>query len=445
MGKILIVDDEGKMRALLGMALDSHGHKVEDAESGEHALDKIKSFVPDVVITDIRMEGMSGIDLLKKIKQDHSEIEVIVMTAYADSKSGIDAMRNGAMEYVAKPFEMDEMILLVKNALEKALLQDEINKLRNTAKSKYSLNSLSTRSAKMRKTIEMAKIVAKRDTTVLIRGESGTGKELIARGIHEESGRKFFLPINCGAIPENLLESELFGYEKGAFTGADKKKPGLFENAEDGTIFLDEIGDISPALQIKLLRVLQEKEFKRVGGANIISTKARVIAATNRNLEEAVSSSKFREDLFYRLNVFPISVPQLAERSEDIPELIKHFCQKYDHQAGMDENVIKLLIKYRWPGNIRELENCMESSIIMANNKQLEVSHLPEHIRHEKGEDKSSSIYIPEEGISLDQIEKSLILQALEKSKWNKTSAAKFLGISRRAIYSKMKTHGISE
>jgi DNA-binding NtrC family response regulator len=390
------------------------------------------------------MAGISGLELVKRVKAAYPRVECIVMTAYADAKSGIEAMRAGALEYVAKPFEMDEMLLKVKSAVEKGALREEIKALQQSAAQKTRLDGLIGGSDAIKKVIDQAKIVAKRDTTVLIRGRSGTGKEIVARGIHAESGRKEFVAVNCGALPETLLESELFGYEKGAFTGAASQKIGLFEKAAAGTIFLDEIGDISPNIQVKLLRVLQEREFTRVGGTQVIRTGARVIAATNRNLEDAVKAGHFREDLYYRLNVFPINVPSLAERLEDIPALVESFLLKFRHSAGVEDGVMRKLMEYPWPGNVRELENCIERGLIMANGAPIALSHLPENIRLNFTAGFSQAMRLPDEGISLDELEKSLVIQALEKAGGNKTRAAKLLGISRRAMYSKMSTHGIN-
>lgn len=444
MGKIIVVDDEEKLRTLLSQALNIDGHTVSEAASAEAALPLLDTFKPDVVVTDIRMKAMDGIELLKHVKQNLPSIEVVVMTAYAEVKTGVEAMRHGAFEYVAKPFEMDEMLILVKNALEKRNLCQTVTELRAAAKHRYTLDTISSKSKSMQELIRQARIVACRDTTVLIRGKSGTGKELVARGIHAESKRKIFLPVHCGAIPETLLESELFGHEKGAFTGAHMQKIGLFERAGNGTIFLDEIGDISLVLQVKLLRILQEREFTRVGGTEVLATEARVIAATNRNLEEAVASGDFREDLYYRLNVFPLFVPSLTQRIEDIPDLVDHFCRKYGHTAGIDDSVLTVLMEYAWPGNVRELENCIERAIIMADGKRVNMANLPQHIRENRSLRSPALFHIPKDGISLDEVEKKLILQALELAKGNKTDAAQLLGISRRAIYSKMKTHNIS-
>jgi DNA-binding NtrC family response regulator len=396
-----------------------------------------------VLVTDVRMPGMSGLELVKKAKAGRPGLECIVMTAYADSGTGVEAMRIGALEYVAKPFEMDEMVLLIRSALEKGRLREEVAELRVRESGRSRLDRIIGESKPMQDVIRQARMVAKRETTVLVRGKSGTGKELIARGIHAESGRETFVAVNCGAIPENLLEAELFGHEKGSFTGAHAQKIGLFERAGNGTVFLDEIGDVSPAMQVKLLRVLQEREFTRVGGTRVVRTQARVIAATHRNLEEEVKKGGFREDLYFRLNVFPIFVPSLAERMEDVPPLAEAFLKRFGHEAGLAEGVMSRLLEYSWPGNVRELENCLERAAIIAAGKPLEAAHLPEHIRQKRLLERPSAFRLPETGISLDELEKSLLLQALEMTNGNKTRAAGLLGITRRALYSKMHTHGI--
>jgi transcriptional regulator with PAS, ATPase and Fis domain len=335
------------------------------------------------------------------------------------------------------------MVLLIRSALEKGRLRDEVAELRVRETGRYHLDRIIGDSKPMQEVIRQARMVAKRDTIVLVRGKSGTGKELIARGIHAESGRDPFVAVNCGAIPETLLESELFGHEKGAFTGAHAQKTGYFERAGTGTIFLDEIGDVTAAMQVKLLRVLQEREFTRVGGSRVIRTQARVVAATHRNLEEEVKKGTFREDLYFRLNVFPIYVPSLVERIEDVPAMTDAFLLRFGHAAGLAEGVMSRLMEYSWPGNVRELENCMERAVIIASGKPLEVSHLPEHIRQKKVLETPSAFRLPETGLSLDDLEKSLLLQALEMTGGNKTKAAGLLGITRRALYSKMHTHGV--
>jgi len=444
MSRILIIDDEAKLRALLGMALSTENLETEEAGSAEEALEKLRkgdSF--DVIVTDIRMPGLSGLELTQKVKGAFGNPEVIVMTAYGDASTGVEAMRLGAFEYVLKPFEMDEMVILVKSALERRRLRLEVDDLRLRETGRYQLERLVGTAKTMQEVVRQAKMVARRDTTVLIRGRSGTGKELVARGIHSESGRNAFIAVNCGAVPENLLESELFGHEKGAFTGAASTKVGLFERAQDGTIFLDEIGDVTPAMQVKLLRILQEREFMRVGGTKTIQTNARVIAATHRNLEEEVQKGNFREDLYFRLNVFPIYVPSLSERMEDLPTLVDHFLHKFGHTGGLGDGVLTRLLEYAWPGNVRELENCLERAAIIAGQGKLELDALPEHIREKKVLERPSVFKLPPSGISLDELEKSCILQALDMTHGNKTRAAGLLGITRRALYSKMHTHNI--
>ncbi|MEO7424384.1 MAG: sigma-54 dependent transcriptional regulator [Fibrobacteria bacterium] len=444
MARILIVDDESKLRALLSMALGAEGMEVTEADSAEAALAALgRGDAYSLMVTDVRMPGMSGLDLVKRARQEHPALECIVMTAHADAGTGVEAMRNGAFEYVTKPFEMDEMVLLIRSALEKGRLRDEVSELRGLETGRYHLDRIIGASKPMQELIRQAKMVAKRDTIVLVRGKSGTGKELMARGIHAESGREIFLAVNCGAIPENLLESELFGHEKGAFTGAHAQKIGFFERAGAGTIFLDEIGDVTPGMQVKLLRVLQEREFMRVGGTRVVRTQARVIAATHRNLEEEVKKGVFREDLYFRLNVFPVYVPSLVERIDDIPAMVDAFMKRFGHSAGLADGVLSRLLEYSWPGNVRELENCVERAVIMAAGKPLDTGHLPEHIRQKKILEKPSAFRLPETGLSLDELEKSLLLQALDMTTGNKTKAAGLLGITRRALYSKMHTHGI--
>jgi len=382
------------------------------------------------------------LETAKKISQ---HTEVIMMTAYASAQTAVEAMRKGAFDYLIKPFEIDELKLKVTQILEKNRLAQENKDLKEQLREKFSLKNIIGQSEAMQKVYQMVEKVAPSDATVLIRGESGTGKELVAQAIHQNSQRKNepFIAVNCGALPESLLESELFGHEKGAFTGADKQKLGRFELASSGTMFLDEIGDITQPIQIKLLRVLQTKEIVRLGGQKTISIKARTIAATNRDLEEAMKTGAFREDLYYRINVFPIFIPPLRERKEDIPDLVAHFLKKNKAPAEkIDGAAIKLLMKYHWQGNVRELENVIERSLILAGNDVITPEVLPPHIRGEVETERSVSLEIPDDGLSIEDVERNLIHNALKKANGNKSNAAKLLGITRRRLYSMMERLG---
>ncbi len=440
-GEILIIDNEKRMCGVLKAALELDHHHVEVAYDGESGLEKFKRGDFDVVITDLKMPGKDGIAVLEEVKKLSPGTEVILMTAYATAQTAVEAMRKGAYDYLIKPFEMVEMKLKVKQILEKKQLAIENLDLKSKLRDKYSLRNIVGQSEAMQQVYRMVEKVAPRDATVLIRGESGTGKELIAQAIHQMSQRSAgpFVAVNCAALPETLLESELFGHEKGAFTGAEKQKRGRFELASGGTIFLDEIGDISPAIQAKLLRVLQNKEITRLGGEQPISVDVRTIAATNRNLEELMKQGLFREDLYYRLNVFPIVLPALRDRREDIPDLVMHFLIKYDQPANkIHPSAMKALMNYHWPGNVRELENIIERMIILAGDDPITPELLPPQIKGFLESPDSPIIDIPETGISIDAVEKQLIAQALKKSGGNKTRAAKLLGITRRRLYSMM-------
>jgi DNA-binding NtrC family response regulator len=446
MAKVLIVDDEAKIRVLLAIALSGEEHECTEADSAEAAISLLtKGDLPDVVISDIRMAQMDGIALLKKVKSSWPDIEVIIMTAHADARNGIEAMKSGALEYVIKPFEMDEMVLLVKTAFERKKLKQENADLRIAVQDKFSIENIIGKSSKMQEVYKQIKLAGQKDIVVLIRGRSGTGKELVARALHKESGRSNFTAINCSAIPANLLESELFGHEKGSFTGAYKTRQGLIEQAADGTLFLDEIGELTPDLQVKLLRVLQEKTFRPVGAQSDKICRARIITATHRNLEDAVQEKTFREDLYYRLNVFPIFLPTLSQKSEDIPSIIDHFINKYEGK-GIDNAAIEKLTAYNWPGNVRELENVVQRSILLAGDSIITTEHIPKYVADGADILAGTRLFkLPENGLSLDDVEKDLILQAISRADGNKTKAADLLGISRRAIYSKMKTHSIED
>jgi len=438
-GNILIIDNEKRMCGVLKAALELDQHHVEVAYDGDAGVQKFQKGEFDIVITDLKMPGKDGIAVLDFAKKASPDTEVILMTAYATAQTAVEAMRKGAYDYLIKPFEMVEMKLKVKQILEKKELARENIDLKGKLREKYSLDNIIGQSEVMVKVYQMVEKVAPRDATVLIRGESGTGKELIAQAIHQQSLRAnaAFIAVNCAALPETLLESELFGHEKGAFTGAEKQKRGRFELADGGTIFLDEIGDMSPATQVKLLRIMQSKELTRLGSEEMLHVDVRTVAATNRNLEALIKENIFREDLYYRLNVFPIYLPPLRERKEDIPDLVLHFLKK-NHQSGdkIDPHTMRALMNYHWPGNIRELENIIERMIIMSGDDPITVEFLPPQFQGVTQSSDSLSIEIPEAGLCIDEVEKELINKALKKTGGNKSHAAKLLGITRRKLYS---------
>ncbi|MCI0515763.1 sigma-54 dependent transcriptional regulator [candidate division KSB1 bacterium] len=436
-GNILVIDDERRMCLVLKAGLEVDGYQVEIAADGLEGLTKFRTGQFDVVLTDLKMPGMDGLALLEEIKKLSRATEVILMTAFATAQTAVEAMKKGAYDYVIKPFEMAEVKIKIRQIIEKKQLALENTQLKEKLDRRYSMANMIGASGPMQFVFQMVEKVAPSDATVLIRGESGTGKELIAQAVHQLSSRSRapFIAVNCGALPESLLESELFGHEKGAFTGADRRKLGRFELAGEGTIFLDEIGDISPATQVKLLRVLQSKEIVRLGGVETIKIQARTIAATNQNLEELLKNGKFREDLYYRINVFPIQLPPLRERKDDIPILIEYFLKKHGTNTNkIDKNALKLLMHYQWPGNVRELENIIERLLILVGDRGVTPQDLPPQIYIE--ESNSLALEIPEEGISLEDVEKGLIQKALAKAHGNKSRAAKLLGITRRRLYS---------
>ncbi len=433
------------MCQVLKAALEADGHQVSMAFDGQSALQECAHQQFDVVVCDLKMPGIDGLAVLKELKARQPEVEVILMTAYATAQTAVEAMKQGAYDYLIKPFETDELRLKVRHIVEKRQLVEENVALRQELRRSFELANVVGRSEGMEKVYRMVQKVAPTDATVFLRGESGTGKELIARAIHELSPRagKPFLAVSCGALPESLLESELFGYEKGAFTGAERRKAGLFEVAGDGTLFLDEIGDISPATQVKLLRVLQTREMVPLGGIRAISVKARVIAATNRNLEEALRAGTFREDLYYRLNVFPIVIPPLRERRDDIPDLVNHFLKKHGGpKAAIEPEALAALMRYNWPGNVRELENIVERAIIMAGGGVITRADLPAHVLYSAQGPFPTEV--PHEGLRLEEVERSLIVKALDKAGGNKTEAARLLGVTRRRLYSMMERLGLA-
>jgi two-component system, NtrC family, response regulator PilR len=444
MSKILIVDDEQSMRDFLAIMLTKEGHEIITAESGMSALKAIHTDIFDLVISDIKMPGMSGLELLQAVKELSSATIVIMITAFAAAETAVEAMKLGASDYIIKPFKIDELKLIIKDSLEKRDLQKENVLLKREIESKSGFNNFIGKSVPMQKIFTLIRQVADTTSTVLITGESGTGKELVAQAIHFNSARRKgpFITINCGALPETLLESELFGYMKGAFTGAATNKQGLFESAHGGSIFLDEISATSSSLQIKLLRVLQEREFMRVGGTSTIHVDTRIIAATNRELAFEVSKGTFREDLYYRLNVIPIRLPALRERKDDIPLLIDHFLKKYavpgKEPKKITPDALELCLNYQWAGNVRELENFVERIAILTPHELIYIADIPDSLKTPHVNGDLLSTEIPENGLDLEfileNIEKTFLAKALDKANGVKTDAAKFLKLSFRSF-----------
>ena len=459
MGKVLVVDDEQGMREFLTMLLEKQGHRVITAAEGEQALQLVAEQTPDLVISDLRMPNVDGIGLLAGIRKQYPELPVILVTAYASSDSTIQAMRLGADDYITKPFRIEEIRLVVEKALARRRTRQQDRASQTAILEEPQLSGIIGRSPKM---IELYKLISKiagLDSTVLITGESGTGKELVARTIHCASPRadRPFLAINCGGIPEDLLESELFGHVKGAFTGAVSHKVGLLEVAHGGTVLLDEIAEMSPGLQVKLLRFLQWRSFRRVGGTEDLGVDVRLIAATNKDLAKAIADRTFREDLFYRLNVIPIHVPPLRERKEDIPLLAHNLLTQFSlrqqkRPASISQEAMETLIGYAWPGNVRELENVIERAVALETTDQLTSAILPLLIRMEDdggGRPGRMTVALPPEGIELEatvsNVEKDLMLQALERSGWVQKRAAELLQISFRSFRHKAQKYGIKK
>lgn len=451
--QILIVDDEKIQREMLAGFLVKQGFGAMAAEDGPKALEKLKSGTFDLVVTDYRMPGMEGIELLKEIKRLNPETVVVIMTAYGTVGTAVTAMKEGAYDYLTKPIDLDELLLLIQRVEREVRLGRENRELKEQLKEKFKVDFIVSTSRQMEEALNLAGRVAQSQATVLILGESGTGKELIARAVHYSSPRadKPLVKVNCAALPENLLESELFGHEKGAFTGAVARRIGRFEQADHGSIFLDEIGDLSPSLQMKLLRVLQEKEFERLGSNQTIKSDVRVIAATNRNLEEAIQQGAFREDLYYRLNVVTIYLPPLRERKEDIPPLVEYFLTKYNREnkknvASLSKEVRDLLMNYHFPGNVRELENIIERAVVLCRGEILTVQDLPLHLRESKVEAvlerARESRDLPG---ALEEVERQMMANALERSSGVQTKAAAELGISERVLRYKIKKYKIVE
>ncbi|MDK2919242.1 MAG: two-component system, NtrC family, response regulator AtoC [Candidatus Petromonas sp.] len=446
--KILIADDEKNMIWAMKRALKNEDYKIITASDGKEAVEKFKKEDPDLILLDLRMPEMNGMEALREIKKEDSKIPVIMITAHGTMESAIEAMKIGALDYISKPFEIEELKVQIRKALDIGDMTKQIEFLTEELREKTGKVIIGD-SDKIKKVLEIVNRVAKSNATVLITGESGTGKELIANAIHYNSDRadKPYVKVNCGALPENLLESELFGHEKGAFTGAVARKLGRFERADGGTIFLDEVGEISLPMQVKLLRVLQEKELERVGGTETIKVDVRIVAATNKDLKKMTEEGSFREDLYYRLNVIPIELPPLSERREDIPQLIEYFLEKYCREIGrskmkLSKEALDIFLNYRWKGNIRELENVIERLAILCEGDIIEKNDLPRELVYENN--KNTEFILPKEGINLEEVEKNLIQQALEMSDYNQTKAAKLLGITRHTLIYRMDKYNIS-
>ncbi|HBO84784.1 MAG: Fis family transcriptional regulator [Deltaproteobacteria bacterium GWC2_42_11] len=452
-GSILVVDDEKGQREILKTILEDEGYDVTAAGSGRDALRIVQRSSFDCILTDLKMPGMDGIQLMKEILKASQWVSIVIMTAHGTISSAVGAMKHGAFDYLTKPLDRDEIIIVIKNAVDKANLLKENISLKAELRERFKLdNIIIGTNNKMRECIRIAEKVSASNSTVLIYGESGTGKELIAKGIHHNSQRrdKPFMAINCAAIPENLLESELFGYEKGAFTGAFARKIGLFEYADGGTLFLDEIGDMGTALQAKLLRTIQEREIRRLGGKENIKSDVRIVAATNKNLEEEIKKNRFREDLFYRLNVIAICLPPLRERKEDIPELAGYFIERYSMASGKEikdisDDALNLIMNYNWPGNVRQLESIIERAVLLTDGKILDADALPMEIKNRPYQIGKIDFEIPDEGMSLEEFEKVVLLKAMIKSNWVIAKAASLLGISYRTLQYRLEKFGIKK
>ena len=450
MPTILIIEDEAKMRRLLELNLGEDGFKTLSAGDAEKGLKLLDSEPVHLVLTDLKLPGMSGLHFLQAAKQQNAALPVVVMTAFGSVETAVEAMKAGASDYVLKPFSLAEIRMVVHKELDHSRLREENRSLREALGQKYSHPNIVARSPKMQEVLATVERVAPTNSTILLGGESGVGKDLIARAIHEKSRRASgpFVKINSTAIPENLLESELFGYEKGAFTGAVTSKPGKFEMADKGTLFLDEIGDVPAVTQVKLLRVLQEREFERLGGTRTVKVDVRLLAATNRDLREALEQGTFREDLYYRLNVVPIDIAPLRERKEDIPDLANLFLARFAKDSGrplrgISPAAMQLLVSHYWPGNVRELQNVMERASALAAGPDVEVADIQlDSPRNRAGA--VADRFLPD-GMTLDQWEDEMIREALKRAGGNKSQAARSLGLSRNALRYRLSKIGIDD
>ncbi|GAB4288097.1 MAG: sigma-54 dependent transcriptional regulator [Coriobacteriia bacterium] len=446
--RVLIADDEKNMRWVLRQAFESEGYEIVEAVDGKEALSAVADQIPDVMIVDHKMPAPDGMEVIRRLRAKGEQFPIIMLTAHGNIQGAVEAMKVGATEYLQKPFDLEELKLAVEKALKMSALAAEVDRLREELDREYDIEGIVAQDSTMLAVLETVQKVAPTSATVMIYGESGTGKELVARALHKLSSRaeKPFVSVSAGALPETLLESELFGYEKGAFTGAVTAKPGRFEMANGGTLFLDEIGDITAAVQVKLLRVLQERTFERLGGTRTIEVDVRVIAATNQDLQQLIADGEFREDLYYRLNVVPITLPPLRKRKGDIPLLVAHFMDKISAgEKRLTPEAMQMLVDYQWPGNIRELENTIERIAILAHGPEITPEDLPAEVR--VGVTSSGSgarcFVLPEAGVDLEEVEMDLIKQALDRTGGSAPKAAKLLGLTTKTLEARMSRFGL--
>ncbi|MBI5027110.1 MAG: sigma-54-dependent Fis family transcriptional regulator [Nitrospirae bacterium] len=451
-GSILVVDDERSQREILKTILEDEGYETYLASGGKEALKTFKEFRHDLILTDLKMPDMDGIELMDSIPEEPLQPAIIIMTAHRTISSAVEAIRKGAFDYLTKPLDKEELLIVLKRAMERMNLLKENYLLKQELISHFKLDNIIGNSLRMKEVFDLVKKVSSSHATILLCGESGTGKELIAKAIHYNSPRrtKPFTAINCAAIPENLLESELFGYEPGAFTGATSRKIGLFEAANGGTLLLDEIGDLQIPMQSKILRVLQEKEIRRVGGRENIRVDVRIVAATNKDLEREMKKGNFREDLYYRLKVITISLPALRDRIGDIPELTEYFISKFNKEFGkrikdIREDALKVLMQYSWPGNVRQLESAIERAVLLGDGEWITVKDLPEEIKRPILSAGSIDIEIPEGGLNFEEVEKNLLIKAMEMANGVVARAAKLLGLSYKTFWYRWEKFGLDE
>ena len=446
--KVLLIDDDASLRRVTEYSLHSAGFNVLSAADGKQGLASFRADCPEVVITDIQMPGMSGYEVLRQIKAERPETQVIVITAHSSVEKAVEAMKQGALDYLSKPFSRDELIIVVEKAFDLLGLQQENQRLRDELEHQIDFSHMVGISDVMQNVFDVVRRVAPTEASVLITGESGTGKELIARAIHQGGARSKepFVAINCAAIPATLLESELFGHVRGAFTGAVRDRAGKFVQADGGTLFLDEIGEMPMELQPKLLRVLQEMEVEPLGGKPC-SVNVRILAATNQDVESALAEGRFREDLYYRLNVIPIELPPLRSRAEDVPLLVRHFLKRFKTNAPVDitDAALAALASYPWPGNVRELQNAVERMVVLNQGETLDLKHLPAKIVATPSSSRNQIVELPVDGYSLETIEKEVVVQALERNDWNQTRAAAFLQVPRHTLIYRMEKYDIKK